>query len=364
MKQPSVDMQQQYEVLINVQASVGDGKIYIGQKGACRYCLQSSGISFSQVAHAFPESLGNKWVISRDECDGCNQLFSIYEGALADSVAPFLTLGGTKGKGNAIRQTGRSAGSTRLTRDEAQDRPHISAFSGEIAPENAFRLKPSTDEMILRIPIAGVPFRPRHAYKALCRMALAIMPEEYLPKYETMRKWLLDRKECELDHILDVAISFGSIGNAPPVAAGILLKRTDPDGVGPELLFQFCAGSVCLQINLRGDSESERRWKFGAVNIHWKVILEGNDGESLLIDYGNPTHFDWSRYETVPQPVEALDLYFHPKTCAGRFVPILRKNTQSDEPSFLPNPNPMSPPRLALTQAPVLQPVKSISDGE
>jgi len=364
MKPPTLNLQGQYEVLRSVQGPSGEGKLFIGEKGTCRYCLRSEGITFSQIAHAFPEALGNKWIISKDECDDCNQLFSRYEGALADAVAPLLTLGGTKGKGNSIRQTGRSAGSSKLTRDESQERPQISVFSSDIRPQDAVRIIPSTGEMVFRMPIPGVPFRPRHAYKALCRMALAMLPDDYRPKYETMRKWLLDVKERDLDHILDVALSFGSIGNAPDAVAGVLLKRTDPASVGPELLFLFCAGSVCLQINLRSDEETRQGWKPGAVNIRWSIVVEGDEGKSVTIDYGEPVHLDWSQFETQPQPLEAMELYFHPPTCAGRFVPIFRAGVRIRDNTFLPEPNTMVPISQALTQTPVLQQIKGGSDRE
>ena len=364
MKPPTLTMRGQYEVLRSVQGPSGVGKLFMGEKGACRYCLRSAGVTFSQIAHAFPEALGNKWIISKDECDDCNQLFSRYEGALADAVAPLLTLGGTKGKGNSIRQTGRSAGSSKLTRDESQDRAHISVFSSDIRPVDAVRTIPSTGEMVFRMLIPGVPFRPRHAYKALCRMALAMLPDDYRPKYETMRKWLLNVKERDLDQVLDVALSFGSIGNAPDAVAGVLLKRTDPASVGPELLFQFCAGSVCLQINLRSDEETRHGWQPGAVNIRWSMVIEGDEGNTRTIDYGEPVHLDWSQFETQPQPLEAMELYFHPSTRAGRFVPIFRAGVRIRAQAFLPAPNTMVPASRSLTQAPGLQPIKGVSDRE
>lgn len=87
-----------YEVLTHVQAARGDDKLYIGTRGACRYCGCTAPTLFATEAHTFPEGLGNRWVFSRDECDQCNEFFSKYETALAASIGAFLTFGGVKGK--------------------------------------------------------------------------------------------------------------------------------------------------------------------------------------------------------------------------------------------------------------------------
>jgi hypothetical protein len=96
-----------YSLLAQVKGSISGGTVYLGAKGRCRYCGETNPASFRMTAHAFPEALGNKWVISRDECDACNQVFSKYDDAIAKAVSSFLTLGGVKGKSNKVRQTGR-----------------------------------------------------------------------------------------------------------------------------------------------------------------------------------------------------------------------------------------------------------------
>jgi len=106
----SLVLDQQYEILQQVKSSVGTGKTKLGTKGQCRYCRTTDSSQFRKLAHTFPESLGNKWIISLDECDDCNEKFSIYEDSLTKGVAPFLTLGGFVGKGNKTRQTGRTKG--------------------------------------------------------------------------------------------------------------------------------------------------------------------------------------------------------------------------------------------------------------
>jgi len=46
------------------------------QKRVCRYCHKSMPeTTFKEIAHTIPEALGNKSIITNDECDICNHFF-------------------------------------------------------------------------------------------------------------------------------------------------------------------------------------------------------------------------------------------------------------------------------------------------
>jgi hypothetical protein len=67
-----------------------------------RYCGRVGAASFRKIARTFSESLGNKWIVSLDECDSCNAPFSLYEDALAKAVSPFLNSGRPMAAGMSI----------------------------------------------------------------------------------------------------------------------------------------------------------------------------------------------------------------------------------------------------------------------
>jgi hypothetical protein len=278
------------------------------------------------VAHAFPEALGNKWIISRDECDRCNQAFSKYDDAIAKAVSPFLTLGGVKGKSNKVRKTGRSEGESVISRHGGADGQRINMFANNADPAQHVSV---TAEGILRMtmPVANVPFKPRRAYKALVKMGVALLPDEELNHYTKLRAWLLDIDDKVDFTNLDVGLSFASVGNAPPVAVGTLLRRIDPDDLVPHILFIFSAGSICLQIDLMSDHLEDHLPPVlvGSINIGWSNVIDDPDGAAkIAFRYGKPVHVNWSLVESKPQPVKAIIFDFNPQTSIGSLSPIFR----------------------------------------
>lgn len=317
-----------YTLLEQVKGSVGADRTYIGRKGVCRYCGCKDASKFKNVSHTFPESLGNKWIVSLDECDGCNKVFSVYDDALSNSVSPFLTLGGVKGKENKIRQTGRSRGMSVMSRQAPNAPSRISILiRGVNASEHVFT-DPATGNIRMVYPVAGVPFKPRHAYKALVKMAIALLPEDELENYKKLRAWILDPNDNNCCSLLEVGLSFASVGNAPPLAVGVLLRRTEEQDLRPRIVFVFSAGSVCLQIYLRSDSLDDQLPLDlpGILGIEWSNVIVGSTGSPIRLSYGAPIHMDWRFLETSPQPVESITLNFCPKTCVGQFTPNFRKS--------------------------------------
>jgi hypothetical protein len=204
------------------------------------------------------------------------------------------------------------------------ERPQIAVMARGHSIEQTVGIDPATGRLPLRAPIAGTPFRPRHAYKALMKMGVALLPDEELAHYRKLRAWLLDVMDGEDFPFLDVGLSFALVGNAPSMVVGTLLRRVDPRDAVPHILFLFAAGSVCLQVDLMSDDLEDHLQPalMGTIKIRWTNVI--GDGEGRQIEYGDPLHLDWSSLETRPQPIEAVMLEFDPRTTHGRFTPIFR----------------------------------------
>jgi hypothetical protein len=318
-----------YEVLVSLQGYEGGPKLQVGKKGFCRFCRSSDPNHFKKIAHTFPEALGNKWIISLDECDTCNAAFSSFENELTNAVKPLLTLGGIKGKCGVV-QTGRSNSSHIVRRKEANGlsfRSNVDNF------DDAVKVDPSTGELSIRHEIVATRFVPRLAYKALTKMAVSIMPDSELQNYSGTLGWLQGIVAEPDFPKLEVALSFGSIMNAPPVIAATLLRRVDATAPLPHILFLFCAGSICFQIDLRSDRLEDHLPPVPdcCININWTTVLGGTDDNNPInIAYSSPNHFNWSTVEKIVQPIKSISIRYDLAKNAGKLEIERQKTPQLD----------------------------------
>ncbi len=179
-----------YRIVHNVMAGIGNEPTRLGTAGTCRYCGTTDRKRFRKKAHTLPEGLGNKWLFSLDECDDCNNQFSRYEGALTASVGALLTLGGVKGKGNGVRQTGRSAGPAYVEHSIRDGRRSLSTIINGLDAQ--FGRNPRTGATLFTFPIATERFRPVDAHKAVLKIGYALLPDDERDQYEGLRRALLD----------------------------------------------------------------------------------------------------------------------------------------------------------------------------
>ena len=89
-----------YEMFVfdeNTRQSIGERD---KSKRVCRYCNKSKPeVSFKKVAHSISEALGNKKIITNDECDTCNEKFGKgIENDLILYLSLFRNFFGIKGK--------------------------------------------------------------------------------------------------------------------------------------------------------------------------------------------------------------------------------------------------------------------------
>jgi hypothetical protein len=247
-----------YEPLDMRVAHAGDPPKPLGdpERRHCRYCGRSSPeTTFELVSHAFPHMIGNKWLIDHWECDACNRRFSrAFENDFAAWTLPLRGIAGVEGgKGvptlvspdQKIRMFVAPDGKRRI---EIQD----GAQGWEVDP----------DEKTLTIVVNRPRFRPLAAYKALVKMALAVMPSGEAARAQHLFRWVLEEKLSELDSRaapLLVACEFIA-GPIPPdaFAYGLLRrKRRAPDDC-PYMVFFLQFANQVFQITLPMPAQDRR----------------------------------------------------------------------------------------------------------
>lgn len=291
-----------YSVIQRVGASEFDTHIILGKKGRRRYCGTSSAGSFRATAHLFPEFLGNKRIVSADECDKCNQLFKQYDSALAHYLKPYLTLGNVRGKrgvpvtkGDGIRIQGGS-GTAIEVENEACEYPWFDPLNREI---------------LTTIPMPQVRFRPRFAFKSLTKMGLGLLPEDEIQNFQKLVGWIQEPLD-QLDFpVLEVALSYAHIMRPIPIVCGFLLRRTNPCDELPYMLFILQAGAICAQIQLMPDVLDDHIdfLPMGTVNINARFVLHGGENDPpITITYTNKQIENWYSQEPVQTALRPISL--------------------------------------------------------
>ena len=301
------------------------GKRFVGNRSACRYCGTKNQADFGRRrnAHLFPAALGNEILFALNECKTCNNKFSVYEDALSKAVGPFLTLGGVRGR-KGVRKTGRSEGKSKIRHSSDGEERRLSITSNGML-RGHFGTDHSSGVVTIRFPVEGDAFVPRYAYKALLKIAISMLPEAELPNFANAIGCLSLQDDTPHDGPLQVGFSYALVGNAPPVLAGCLLRRTENELPLPYMIFVFMAGSVCFQIWVKSDKADAHVPNVGKLGIQYTTQFRKPEGGYLPVRFSDPMQFDWSDNGSILQPFEFFDLRHNPQTQIGEIIPVPRR---------------------------------------
>jgi hypothetical protein len=150
----------------------------------CRFCKRSfPQVTFKLDAHAIPEALGNRGMLSRYECDACNKLFgSTIENDLGHWSKPMRALMRVRGK--------RGIPTLKSERDgwriECDDGSQMNISHNRI--DNVFEV----DEVRkrLRFNLKREPFVPIQVLKAFVKIGLTLLPDDEIHAFEQALTWI------------------------------------------------------------------------------------------------------------------------------------------------------------------------------
>lgn len=179
-----------------VRTFSGDERLNIGiydkTKRVCRFCGRSiPDVKFKEKAHAISESLGNKGLICREECDDCNTRFNqTIEQDITRFFQFFLILKGIKGKN----------GNPTLQGDGISIKNDPSSLS--TIGRNTLVIKVPTmpdthDPQEIAKYISGlfsgfssIKYIPQNIYKCFCKYVLSVIDSKNLPYFKGTIDWI------------------------------------------------------------------------------------------------------------------------------------------------------------------------------
>jgi hypothetical protein len=241
-------LEQRYDVLAfdNFSRKSAGVVLGAGELQACRYCGKSApDVAFDNISHAFPEQIGNKWLVDSRECDICNAHFAL---AVDTPFGEWSLL---------ARSTGRIRGKKKVPTFVTSDSDlRIDVKSGhlKVTVRNAdSRLKFDEKAKKIEMRLERPPYIPMGVFKSFVKMALAVMPEPEASKCQHLKSWILEKKhtyESFPYYPLMLYSQFIS-GPVPNDKINFMLVRRKASVLGcPYLMFMVQYGNHVHQIAL------------------------------------------------------------------------------------------------------------------
>lgn len=163
-------------------------------KRICRYCnKRSPEVSFRKVAHSISEALGNKKIITNDECDACNEKFGKgIENDLILYLNLYRVFFGIRGKNGVPKFKGKNF---EIENNEIIKIKQILSDE-EINDPNRddFQMKLETTE---KITIQNI-------YKSLSKYALGVIDRAQIANFRDTIEWINGKKN--IDNLPKIAI--------------------------------------------------------------------------------------------------------------------------------------------------------------
>lgn len=265
-------------------------RIRIGQAKPkkCRYCQQSSpATTFKQVAHTIPECIGNKILISDDECDRCNELFSNgFEHDFDIVTRPWRAVFGVKGK-KKIPTYKPGGGSTRIDFLVNEARLKVLDLGRRIRVHDDTANKSWT----MWIPVdAHIPMQ---FYRTLTKIGIGVLPKNLLSEFSKAIEWI---RQPTLAHCPDInrfaACWTCVVPNVFQVPAIAIYRRKSAVDLLPSTLCIFGITHFMFVFALPLSSRDET-WRLSELKLPRVTISSRDEGE--------PCWFAWNLGSSEPR---------------------------------------------------------------
>lgn len=194
----------------------GRSRFFQGEKDktkrACRFCGKSMpDVTFKKEAHAISEGLGNKTLFLNDECDICNEKFSVIESEIIEYLSLWRSLHGVKGKKNKRKKIKTHDFKMSNTEDDKIEIPYKEDF--DLFNQG---IKFTTPQKITG----------QNIYKALCKYFISIIEDKDLKYFTETINWLSSEKLISSLPKIVTAISYRGFSLQQPKIQ-VFLRKND-----------------------------------------------------------------------------------------------------------------------------------------
>jgi hypothetical protein len=211
----------------------------------CRFCGQRPpDVSYKLEAHALPESIGNRSLFTKYECDACNRFFgSSIENDFGNWSKPARTFSRIRGKSGVPTIKKGSGGGWRIDFNEQGD----CELTGEEA-EGIF--EDDKDSRRLTFRLRRDPHAPVAVLKAFVKMGISLLPHAEVPNFRHAIAWLRADGHRHVAPGIPLLHTFLPGTTAKEKIAAAIIRRKDQSIDVPYMLFLLLYGNDLFQVNL------------------------------------------------------------------------------------------------------------------
>ncbi|MEK4735135.1 MULTISPECIES: HNH endonuclease [Bacillus] len=274
-----------------------EDKEFIGGKNKrkCRFCGKEKGkTTFRKIAHAIPELLGNKVLISYEECDECNKIFSKLENELANYLSFERSTTGIRGKTGIPVYKNKTGLRIEHEKEEEEKKKRRIIIQDVI---NSGNIVEDSNDNSFTIKGERSPYVPLSVYKCFVKMALSIMPKHYLPYFWETFDWI--REENYLLRDTPVCKIFEQFIPGPKrfidIEMVLAIRKWESSEKTPFCIFIICFGNFSYQIYLPfagpdcSDDVPEEKYKYLLFPSKYEMALPEGTIQTLLKDFSSGT---------------------------------------------------------------------------
>ena len=221
-------------------------KLFIGTKDnrKCRFCGKiKPDTTFRKEAHALPAFIGNKRIISLEECDSCNEEFGkTLEDHFAKFSLPSRVISQVRGR------VGVPSYKHKIDKRSRIDFKDMLSIIGVEGGNPFVEHRPDHNQIVLNF--IREPYVPVQVFKCLVKMGLSLLPSNEVGYFEKLIKWVRSNHGSE-GYPFSKLPCFITFTPGPMPYKGVinfLFKRKDENGCVPYLTYIIAFGNEMYQI--------------------------------------------------------------------------------------------------------------------
>ena len=255
LKKITAKLDVNYDLIVNYHLNAGE-RIILNDSvnNKCRFCGKSSPeVSFKKDAHVLSHMIGNKYLLSTFECDVCNARFSQAESEYSQFMGMHHSVMKIRGKHHIPKFK-----DGRVSIDSRSNNLSISVISDKHSVSENFII--DKENKILKLDVKR-NYIPSEVWKAITKMALSVLPEEYLSDFQNSLEWLKsDRNNEGKFKLLNYPVVFKYYPlQFPFITTSIFRRKNTCQECVPGYIFILAYSGIYIEMPITGCSLDEKK---------------------------------------------------------------------------------------------------------